>query len=134
MLKRDKYCTEVSEKDVDNEIIVCGWVNSWRDHGGVIFIDLRDNTGLLQVVFKPEVSKECHEIANKLRSEDVIAVKGIVEKRLEEMINPKLMTGTIEIRLTTPPAIKAGVNLLGVSGDCSIHTPLSLIIKIRKFK
>ncbi len=100
MLKRNRYCGEVSEKEIGNEIILNGWVNSWRDHGGVIFIDLRDVTGIIQIVFNPEISKESHQIASKLRSEDVIGVKGKVEKRSEETINPKIPTGTIEVKVT----------------------------------
>lgn len=99
MLKRDRYCTDIKEKDVGTEITVCGWVNSWRDHGGVIFIDLRDVSGILQVVFNPEISKECHAVAEKLRSEDVIAAKGVVELRSEETINPKMPTGKVEVKV-----------------------------------
>ncbi|MBU1078173.1 MAG: aspartate--tRNA ligase [Spirochaetes bacterium] len=99
MLKRTKLCTEVKEKDIDKTMVVCGWVHSWRDHGGVIFIDLRDYTGIIQVVFNPEISKECHDVAGKLRSEDVIAVKGIVSKRSDETINPKIPTGMIEVKV-----------------------------------
>lgn len=101
MLKRSKYCGEMTEKDISKQHVVCGWVHSWRDHGGVIFIDLRDHTGIVQIVFNPEVSKECHEVAGKLRSEDVVIVQGTVEKRSEETINPKIPTGTIEIMIDT---------------------------------
>jgi len=99
MLKRDNYCTDIKESDVNKEVTVCGWVNSWRDHGGVIFIDLRDVSGILQTVFNPEISKECHEVADKLRSEDVIICKGKVELRSEETINPKLPTGKVEVKV-----------------------------------
>ncbi len=101
MLKRTKYCGEVKEKDIENDITVNGWVHSWRDHGGVIFIDLRDTTGILQIVFNPEVSPESHEVAGKLRSEDVIVVKGVVEKRSEETINLKIPTGKVEVKVYT---------------------------------
>ena len=99
MLKRDRYCCDTTEKDISKEVTVSGWVNSWRDHGGVVFIDLRDVTGILQVVFNPEISKESHDIADKLRSEDVIAVKGVVENRSEENINLKMSTGKVEVKV-----------------------------------
>ena len=99
MLKRNRYCIDINEKDVGMEVTVCGWVNSWRDHGGVIFIDLRDVSGILQVVFNPEISKECHAVAEKLRSEDVIAAKGMIELRSEETINPKMPTGKVEVKV-----------------------------------
>ncbi len=99
MLKRTHYCGEIKEREIGNEIVVAGWVNSWRDHGGVVFIDLRDVSGIIQIVFNPEISKDAHEVGNKLRSEDVIAVRGTVEKRSDETINPKIPTGTIEIKI-----------------------------------
>ncbi len=99
MLKRDRYCCDIGEKDISKEVTVSGWVNSWRDHGGVVFIDLRDVTGILQVVFNPEISKESHAVADKLRSEDVIAVKGVVENRSEETINLKMDTGKVEVKV-----------------------------------
>ncbi len=99
MLKRTDYCGELKESDVDREVILNGWVQSYRDHGGVIFIDLRDITGIMQIVFNPELSTESHKVAEKLRSEDVIAVKGIITRRSEDTINPKIPTGTIELKV-----------------------------------
>lgn len=92
--------TEVGTKDIDQEVILMGWVNTRRDHGGVIFVDLRDYTGIVQVVFSPQVQVEAHEKANILRSEFVIAVKGKVAKRSDETINPKMTTGEIEIMVS----------------------------------
>ncbi len=99
MLKRTSYCGELTEKQIKQDVILAGWVHSWRDHGGVIFIDLRDITGIIQVVFNPEISKDSHTVANRLRAEDVIAVKGIVEARSHETINPKIPTGKIEVKV-----------------------------------
>lgn len=99
MLKRTSYCGELTEKQIKQDAVLAGWVHSWRDHGGVIFIDLRDITGIIQVVFNPEISKESHAVANRLRAEDVIAVKGIVEARSQETINPKIPTGKIEVKV-----------------------------------
>lgn len=84
---------------VNEEVILSGWVQKRRDLGGVIFIDLRDRSGIVQLVFNSEISEEAHQIADKLRSEYVIAVKGKVVKRDEETINPKIETGEIEVEV-----------------------------------
>ncbi|WP_456436039.1 aspartate--tRNA ligase [Thermovibrio ammonificans] len=95
--KRTHYCGEISEKDLGKEVKVAGWVDTTRDHGGVVFIDLRDRTGKVQVVFSPEISKELVEKAKKLRHEYVVAVEGEVRRRPEGTENPKLKTGNYEI-------------------------------------
>jgi aspartyl-tRNA synthetase len=97
---RTDYCGEITEKYLGKEVIVNGWVKSVRDHGGVIFVDLRDIRGVVQIVFSPEVSKELHESASKLRDEYVLAVKGIVKLRPAESINPNINTGNVEIWAT----------------------------------
>lgn len=98
-LKRTHRCTEVTEQNIDDKVTVMGWVQKRRDLGGVIFIDLRDRSGLLQVVFdQSTIGDEGFAKAEKLRSEYVIAVEGLVEKRDEETINNNLKTGTIEVR------------------------------------
>ncbi len=95
--KRTCYCTEVGKQDLGKEVYLMGWVNSYRDHGGVIFIDLRDRTGLIQVVFNPVFAGTAHDKANMLRNEWVIAVQGEVRARPQDMINTKLPTGGIEV-------------------------------------
>jgi len=95
--KRSCYCGEPRAQRVGEEMTLAGWVHSRRDHGGVIFIDLRDRTGLCQVVFRPEVAPSAHEKAKQIRSEDVIAVRGVLEKRSPETINPELATGEVEL-------------------------------------
>jgi aspartyl-tRNA synthetase len=97
---RTDCCGEITEKYIGKEVIVNGWVKSVRDHGGVIFVDLRDIRGVVQIVFSPEVSKELHESASKLRDEYVLAVKGIVKPRPAESINPNIKTGNVEIWAT----------------------------------
>ncbi|MDD5067055.1 MAG: aspartate--tRNA ligase [bacterium] len=99
MLKRTLLCNDVTENHINKEVVLNGWVHSWRDHGGVIFIDLRDLTGLVQIVFNPEISKESHHIAEKLRSEDVVGVRGKVAARSDETINLKLPTGKLEVKV-----------------------------------
>ncbi len=96
-LRRTHSCNDLTAADIGKEIILMGWVLRRRDHGGVIFIDLRDRHGLTQVVFNPEVNPEVHEKAHRLRSEWVIAIRGKVDARLEGMANKKLDTGEIEV-------------------------------------
>ncbi len=94
---RDTWCGRVSTDRVDEEVRVAGWVNRRRDHGGLIFIDLRDRTGIVQLVFHPDTSGEAFELAHKLRAEDVLSARGKVVRRDEETINPALPTGEVEI-------------------------------------
>ncbi len=95
--ERTCYCGEVNRDYLGKRIKVAGWVDSTRDHGGVVFVDLRDRTGKVQVVFSPEISEELVEKAKKLRHEFVIAVEGEVRKRPPGTENPKLKTGEVEI-------------------------------------
>jgi len=93
---RSHYCGEISEALVGQEVEVCGWVHRRRDHGGVIFIDLRDREGLLQVVFDPDRAEIFAE-AERIRSEYVLKVKGLVRPRPEGTVNPKMRTGQVEV-------------------------------------
>ena len=95
-MKRSCYCGKVDESFIGKEIVVSGWVHSRRDHGGVIFIDLRDREGLVQIVFQPE-KKEIFSKAEHLRSEYVLSVKGLVRNRPEGTVNPNMFTGKVEI-------------------------------------
>lgn len=97
--QRTKKCEEVSIDDVGTEQIVMGWVNTRRDHGGVIFCDLRDYTGIVQIVFGQQHEETAFKKADTVRSEFVLAVRGIVAKRDLETINPKMKTGEIEIHV-----------------------------------
>ncbi|MHB8137634.1 MAG: aspartate--tRNA ligase [Smithellaceae bacterium] len=95
--KRTHYCGSLSESDKGKEVILMGWVHRRRDHGGVIFVDLRDREGIVQIVFNPEAGETVHGEAHKIRSEYVLAVKGNVRIRPEGMTNPDLATGQIEV-------------------------------------
>jgi aspartyl-tRNA synthetase len=94
-IKRTHHCGELNKKQLDQEVGLCGWVDRWRDHGGVVFIDLRDRSGIVQVVFDP--STQPIPDANTLRQEFVIAVKGKIRNRPEGMKNTNLATGEIEV-------------------------------------
>lgn len=94
---RDRYCAEISDNEIGKEFKLCGWIFRRRDHGGLIFVDLRDRSGIIQVVFNPEISKQTHEKAHELRSEYVICVKGTLHKRPEGTENPALITGNVEL-------------------------------------
>ena len=95
--KRSCYCGEPRAAAVGQEMTLVGWVHSRRDHGGVIFVDLRDRSGICQIVFRPEVDPAGHEKAKQIRSEDVIAVRGTLAKRSAETINEDLATGEVEL-------------------------------------
>ena len=102
MAMRTHNCGELRSDHIDQTVTLCGWVNNYRDHGGLIFIDLRDRAGLTQVVFRPS-HRDAHALADKLRHEDVIQVTGIVEARGvdpetgKDLTNPRLATGQIEV-------------------------------------
>ncbi|MBT8067837.1 MAG: aspartate--tRNA ligase [Gammaproteobacteria bacterium] len=93
---RSHYCGEIDESLIGQEIEVCGWVHRRRDHGGVIFIDLRDREGLLQIVFDPDRAEIFAE-AERIRSEYVLKVKGLVRPRPEGTVNPNMRTGQVEV-------------------------------------
>src|SRR5437667_11091962 len=94
---RTHDCNSLRKIDIGREVRLAGWVHVSRDHGGVIFIDLRDREGLTQVVFRPEENAEVAKQAHSLRSEDVIEISGRVAARVPGTENPKLATGDIEV-------------------------------------
>lgn len=95
--RRSCYCGEPRGAQVGRPLTVMGWVHSWRDHGGVAFIDVRDRTGLLQIVCNPQVSRTAHASAKDLRAEYVVAASGRLERRSPETVNPNLPTGEVEL-------------------------------------
>lgn len=119
-LERTHYCGTLSAEDIGQKVVVAGWVQSKRDHGGLIFLDLRDRSGLVQVVFDYEKNASFFSEAEKLRPEYVLAVQGAVARRSPETVNPRLSTGEIEINVEdlevlnpskTPPFyIEDGIN------------------------
>lgn len=99
-MRRTHGCNELGKEDIGKEVVLMGWVQRRRDHGGVIFVDLRDRDGLTQVVFNPEINPQVHAKAHVIRSEYVLGVRGEVTARLEGMTNPNLATGEIEIMVS----------------------------------
>ena len=93
---RTHFCGELNKKNLDQEVILCGWVNRRRDHGGVIFLDLRDKKGLAQIVINPE-TRDTFKLAESVRNEFVLKITGNVISRASEMINKKIPTGEIEV-------------------------------------
>jgi aspartyl-tRNA synthetase len=125
---RDTWCGEVLGERVDSEARVAGWVHRRRDHGGLIFIDLRDRTGIVQLVFHPDSSGGSFQLAHRLRAEDVLSAAGWVVRRSEETINPELPTGEFELSVAdaelladaeTPP-----FQIEGFSGEVGEDTRL----------
>ena len=111
-MQRTHTCGQLRESDIGKEVLLQGWCHSRRDHGRLVFIDLRDRYGITQIVFDPRVDEKVHEAAGHLKREDVISVEGKVEKRKPDMENPKLDTGMVEVfvsgmavlnRADTPP-------------------------------
>ena len=98
-LKRTHTCGELRKEETGNEVVLNGWVDKRRDLGGVIFIDLRDRYGVTQVVFSPQDNSEAHGLADQLRPEFAIGIKGVVRERSRETVNPNLGTGEIEVRV-----------------------------------
>ncbi|MDR2455890.1 MAG: aspartate--tRNA ligase [Deltaproteobacteria bacterium] len=111
-LRRSHYCAEIGAHLIDSEVVLMGWVQHRRDHGGLVFIDLRDRTGLVQTVFNPQEDPLTHAKSHEVRSEFVLALVGRVRRRPDDMLNPKIPTGEVEVlirelrvlsRAQTPP-------------------------------
>jgi aspartyl-tRNA synthetase len=96
---RDAWCGQVLEDRVGSTVRVAGWVHRRRDHGGLIFVDLRDRTGIVQLVFNPDTAGGAFELGHRLRAEDVVSVAGEVVRRADETVNPELPTGEFEVRV-----------------------------------
>ena len=95
---RSHYCSILNISNLNQEVTLSGWVDTIRDHGNLIFIDLRDKSGVLQVVFNPEVSSDAHDLASNLRSEWVVQIKGIIVKRISGAENDSISTGSVELQ------------------------------------
>lgn len=100
MMLKNHDCGTLTKQNVGETVVLNGWVQGWRDFGGLLFIDLRDRTGIVQIVFNPEISKQALDIASRARNEYVLAVQGKIVERDPETYNPNLPTGAIEVRVT----------------------------------
>lgn len=124
--KRTHRCGNLRKKDAGTTVTLAGWVNNYRDHGGMVFIDLRDREGITQLKFNPDTDPEAHEIARGLRNEDVIAAVGLVAARGSN-VNPKLSTGEIEVEVHEVDLLnKAAVLPFEISDDCDANEDLRL--------
>lgn len=123
---RTHYCTDLNETNVGEEVTLTGWANNHRDHGGIIFIDLRDKTGLIQLTCDPADSPEAHKIANSVRDEFVLIAKGKVRMRGEGLTNPRLKTGSIEIVVSELTIENKSAALPFVIGDKSVGEETTL--------
>ncbi|MEA3305270.1 MAG: aspartate--tRNA ligase [Candidatus Omnitrophota bacterium] len=132
MFTRTHNCCELTEKDIGKKVCLSGWVNTWRDHGGVVFIDLRDREGVTQVVFKSDgdKGKNTHPESRKLRTEYVISVKGTVEARPRGTVNEKLRTGKIEIAAEETEILNASAAPpFEISDNAKISEEIKLIYR-----
>lgn len=127
MIGRSHSCGEIRESQVGEKVEVKGWVQKRRDLGGLIFIDFRDRSGIVQVVFNPEVSKEALELAEKVRSEYVLAITGTVVERAKETVNPNLPTGAIELHADKLEILNAAKNPpIAISNDVEVSEDIRL--------
>lgn len=122
-MKRTAYCTDITAKSVGQEVTVTGWTDSWRNHGGLIFIDLRDRSGIMQVVFDlSSIGEEGFAKAETIRTEYVIAVRGTVRTRDDDRVNPRLKTGNIEILASELKILSEAENLpFGISEAAGVN-------------
>lgn len=121
---RTHYNTALSKDDIGKEVSLCGWCNSYRDHGGIVFIDLRDKSGIIQLVADP--SSQAHKIASSVRDEYVLLAKGKVRARGDGLCNPKLKTGEIEVVLDSLVIENKALTTPIIIGDDSVNEELRL--------
>ncbi|MFH1259830.1 MAG: aspartate--tRNA ligase [Elusimicrobiota bacterium] len=126
MLRTDT-CGQLSVNDLEKKVILCGWVHSTRDHGGIIFLDLRDRYGITQIVFDPEESHELSNLARDLHGEFVVKITGTVRKRPEATINRALATGEIEVAAETVEILNTSKTpLIDISSDVQVSEEMRL--------
>ncbi len=125
---RDTWCGQVLPERVDSVVRLAGWVHRRRDHGGLIFVDLRDRTGIVQLVFNPDAYEGSFEQAHRLRAEDVLTATGTVVRRSEETVNPELATGAVELRVSAAEVLSQAetppFQIEGFSGEVGEDTRL----------
>lgn len=120
-----------TSKAIGQEVLVKGWVHARRDHGKLIFIDLRDRSGILQIIFNPAVSEEAHQIANTFRPEFAIVIKGKINKRPEKLVNPKIVSGTVELEATHAQILSEAESLPFDMGGETLNVELPTLLDHR---
>src|SRR5579871_6670259 len=126
-MHRTHRCGELRATDIGQRVVLQGWVHRQRDHGGLIFIDLRDRTGWTQVVFNPEHAREAHEIASAVRSEYVLEVEGEVARRPVGTENPGLPTGEVEVIADRVRVLNASLPVpFSVADEGAVEEPVRL--------
>ena len=123
---KKQSCTELNESYIDKEVMLAGWASTIRDLGGVIFVELRDKSGLFQLVANPQINPEVHEVLSKIKSEYVIQVEGKVSKRPDDTINDRLQTGTIEMYPTKVTVLSTAQTLPFVLDDDNVSEDVRL--------
>lgn len=131
MGKMKRVLAKDTANEAEREVMVQGWVQARRDHGKLIFIDVRDRTGLLQVVFNPKVSENAHKTASELRPEDVVEITGKVNKRPERLINPKIVSGTVELEATGIKILSKAETLPFDMGQETLNLELPTLLDFR---
>ena len=127
MFKRTHNCGELTDKDIGKKVCLSGWVDTWRDHGGVVFIDLRDRVDVTQIVFNPDKDRKLHSESRKLRTEYVISVKGAVEARPKDTENTNLKTGKIEVLAEEMEILNVSATIpFEISDDAKISEEVKL--------
>ena len=129
--KKSHSCGELQKKDIGERVTLMGWVQSRRDHGGLIFLDLRDRKGITQIVFDPKESLEVHQKAHNIKNEYVIAIEGIVIQRLAGYENPKMYTGQIEVKATKLTR-EFCICTFGLQLSSTLYTSTWLLSKVSK--
>ncbi|MHC4885590.1 MAG: aspartate--tRNA ligase [Planctomycetota bacterium] len=126
-MQRTHTCGELRAQNIDESVTLCGWVENRRDHGGVIFVDLRDRYGLTQVVFDPDECPDSIDLAHHVRSEWVLKIEGLVRPRPEGTVNPKMVTGEVEVRTRKGSALsKAKTPPFEIVDNTNTHEELRL--------
>src|SRR6476469_5049894 len=123
---RDLYCGEVIPERVGETITVAGWVARRRDHGGLIFIDLRDHTGLVQLVINPERAPEAATVAHDIRSEFVVRARGEVVRRASDAVNPNIPTGEVELQVNELEIVSRSEPLPFQIDDEGVEEPIRI--------
>lgn len=130
-IKLERTLVSDTPKSIDKEILVEGWVHSRRDHGKLVFIDIRDRSGILQVVFHPKISEDAYKVASRFNPEDVVSITGKINKRPEKLVNPKIESGTVELQATKAEILSSAHTLPFDMGQEALDLELPTLLDHR---